>query len=869
MISCDGCNEWYHNKCVGLTKDIPDTYICQSCKNLKNAGKKISEEKIQSNRDKENRSADVQAAEKAMRYLIYLNEEVVPVMKNMNIPTLTKYKDINETLKILSTQFAVAENSSILGSSVENDDVERFGTGSIIKEWIEELKKCQEKIEIWKNKSTDAVIKMINELGEPSLNFNQISLLENHLNDLTVLQKEIDEMPLIESSSSFVTILECLKWLIEMLTIIHTDDSYCYRIINYTKLAHTKTRKLEQFNIEYCGLFANYFNNYVKMANEMANLVSDWSTKAQKRISGEILTTLTDLENILEDAKANFPRMPLLVDDLKEVLESARSIDGDINNIINDKNGGDLNNCLRLKDASSSVTVVIPSMKKLNLVISYLYFLHDFETQVNSKDRALEENVTELLERSNFPCDDTNKSVLSSSLSGNVNAFRETLQNFQSEVSSIKKDASKILSKSAKFSASLENNMVSIISNARNFKVITSEERALDYIINGKKLLSQAEKFIKSKDQHDIREVESCYKELSDMSNDLVADKYVFSKAFKDELAVKKDELLSLLKIANGQWKRVKDLIACCESGQTTYEEDFKCYFDEAIAKSNFIDKAVIDTNNYFKEEILKLTPSFEVELNKIVDPVNDLNDAKLLVEKLHRLPFPKAMSNDIIRRYNTCKLVTSCREFINSNATATDELNRYQAYRQQLLELLSSPLKDIEKSMIESVKEEFLFKLFKAEYSFTRNNKISFEEVKAFLSTASALGEKATNSPEYKQFSSEIDEFDKLRKSIDELLQRMNSYIENGNGKYKEKDLFSTWQTNLLEIQTKLLDLMPSLKTKNFTDANLEVQIALSIGVLDSILQSLSMCKELANDIFINVLIEIIIMKNYISFNF
>ena len=46
-----------------------------------------------------------------------------------------------------------------------------------------------------------------------------------------------------------------------------------------------------------------------------------------------------------------------------------------------------------------------------------------------------------------------------------------------------------------------------------------------------------------------------------------------------------------------------------------------------------------------------------------------DLNDAKLLVEKLHRLPFPKAMSNDIIRRYNTCKLVTSCREFINSNA--------------------------------------------------------------------------------------------------------------------------------------------------------------------------------------------------------
>ena len=858
MISCDDCNEWYHNKCVGLKGEPPETYTCQSCKNLKASGKKISEEKLLKNREKENRSADVQAANKAMSYLIYLHESVVPIMKNMYVPTLVKHKDITETLQILTTQFAAEDDSSILGgmslNENESDDVERFGTGTVIQEWVQLLKICETKIQAWLKGSNDTMNRILKALNEPTLDIEQISLLEHQINELSVWHKQIDELPFIESSSGFVLILDCLKWLLVMMQLIHTEDDfsdqqYYNQINNHIKLSSSKIRKLEQSSYEYSSNFISIFNRYTSKANEMVSSMSLWSIEVEKKISGATSATLIDLESILNDAKNNFPRMPMSVDDLQEVIDSAKAVDSDINNIINDTNMGDLNTCLQLKNNANNITVVIPSLKKLNLVISFLYFLHDNDVNVNSKERAMEENVNELLQRSEFNCDDMNTSILSNSLIKSIEDAKKTLVSITSEVTEIKNDASKLLKEQTTVDEACENKINYLINKLRKYKVITTEERTLDYITTGKQLIGQAVFYIHCNDKNDITEVESCYKALTDMAEDVIADNYVLSKSIKVNIISKKEQLHSLLKSSQDLWRNVKTLISNCENGQTTYQEDFDASFNTAMSTANFVNKLILDTHDTFIENVKEQIPLCTEKLNAIVDPSKDLDAAKSLLNQVQHLPFPMMFCKAVLSRYDTCRLVCSCRDF--TGATDLIELKRYQELRQQLFGLLNSQLSDTEKSMIETVKETFLFNLFKAEYAFSRHTKIAFDEVKTLRANASIIGDEAIKSPEFIQFNAEIDEFDNLYENINELLHVLKVDIDKGNDSkqlsdsYKYEEVFNYWETNLLATQGKLRELLSSIMQKNFIDSNLEGQLASSMGLLDTILQAIRIHKE------------------------
>jgi len=856
MISCDDCNEWYHNKCVGLKGEPPETYSCQSCRNIKASGKSIPEDKLKKNREKENRSADVQAGNKAISYLMYLHESVVPIMKNMYVPTLVKYKDINETLHILNTQFVVNEGS-ILGNNNDNDnDVERFGTITIIQKWIKQLKECISKVDDWTKGSNNAMSIMLKALADPSLNVEHISVIDNQIDQLNVWHKQIDELPFIESSTGFVMISDSLKWLVMVLQLIHLDDDlsdqqFYNQIGNHIKLAPSKLRKLEQCNYEFCNSFSDIFNKYYTKINDMVNSMSFWSTMVEKKISGASSATLGDLEKMLDDAIKNFPRMPLAVDDLREVIDAAKAIDADINEIIHDDKMRDLNTCLRTKDNANNVTVIIPSVKKLNLIISFLYFLHDYETNVNSQTRASEENVNELLQRSDINCDDTNTSILSQNLLKNIENCQKSLKNITNEVIQIKKDANVLLRNQSKaVDDVLEKKIDQLLSNFKSYKIFTIEERALDYVMTGKQIISQATSFINANNkqqQHDLTDVELCYKTMSDMAEDVTADNYALSKTSKGHIINMKEKLFSLLKSAQDLWKDVKKLINNCEHGQTTFQEDFDSCFNTAMTTAAFINTAIINDNNKLKEEVLREIPLVSEKLNAIVDPIKDFDAAKLLLNQIQHLPFPMALSKAVLLRYNVCNLVKSCREYID--ATDDDvELKQYQELRQQLL---NSQLSDVEKVMIEAVREDFLFKLFKAEYSLSRHQKIAFDEVKIVLTNASAIGEKATKSNEFLEFGAEINEFDKLCKSIQELLKAVNVEIEQGNNSKKlskngdYEEVFNHWQTNLLAIQDKLRDLLASLIQKKFIDTSLEGQLASSMGLLDSILQAISIHRE------------------------
>ena len=747
MLLCDDCHEWYHYDCIKISeKKAPDQYICKDCTALKKEGKKVPDKVVQRNKSKDETSARALDAFKAIDVLTEIVSNVCPLVDSTppRTPSIWSIKEIDGAVRIVSSKLWSAEYDR------SGEEIEKFGTEDLVGAWRAQLVEARNTMALWINSGMDKVQHTIRRFDAPSLSDAKYAEIADAMADLLQLETNArDIFHIADKSGSrdgndtpadikwFVEFCELAKLLKDTLDLLHTppalssttkmdddddddnddddkEEEWLRELNSMVKANASKARAKENRGSAVMTEFVKICRGYFSLVEEFVEEIRQAAESLQQISLGKRSITLGSLLELLKglDSLPVQPRgaaaLRATVAPLLDVLEK------DVGAAL-DQACTDRETVYALKSRTEQYhSISIPSQGKLDFVIARIDFLEDPGVQKLSigDERIAAEALAELRTRlSKWPlarefCEDKTSptSALSGALDAKVAAVDAQITSLWDEATAATAHARILLDGEM-------GDPSAPLAPLRGLKVVTVEERALEYLLTSGRLMQRVGEVLARSAVASTSALSALQAELRSELENRVSHP---SRAFKIatmKLINANEKLNECEKEVSDCWNNVTAAVQQCAEGCAPSGEELQLLLSAAL-QLGFADAGVQDAATALLAKAALAAETVEKSLPKITNALQDLPLSSQLLRLVETLPLPSSLAAAVRRRFEVCSAVHSCVDLdcvVRSAALEEETLLQARTLRLSLQELTARPsLSPEERGMLSSARRHY-----------------------------------------------------------------------------------------------------------------------------------------------------------------
>lgn len=799
MVFCDQCCDWFHNSCEGINAKAAselETYTCKSCKSLFSKGKELSKETVNTNIAKEQRSVDEQEAGKAIALLSEVAHDIGPMIDRLQSGDCSDLTiaEMNDVVGYLTSPPIVPAADT----EPEQHVVRNLGVEELLDSWRDQVHEFLERYNVWLGRARQLREDTRGCLSRESgvLEEAQCGRVEGMVQEAQELVQELRCVP--KDAKDIFLFSDCLNWVLIVLQEIHEPnkpDNWVPRVSShFSKIPRLKAKSTagsreptESFTLE--G-FGSCFNQFAKQCHTVVQAMVTWYKEAVdllNMIEGgeESNKSFTDLQQMVKVADA-FPAKPMKYEEITLCLERARKLDDSISAVLQDPliSEEQLQKAIDLK---SQLSLHLPSDSQLQLVCDHTVFLKalreltepptgpadptpDEETRVS--EEVVESLVEEALQLGAGASEGDCPLLLR--LRGMIKEEVEKLERGMSEARKTVQDLpSTVLSG--------EDSSVEALEILRKSRFIVPEEELLEFFQTCVALKQEIKCVTARTTLISTTDVTKLKEKIQSSLNNTVIDKFEAVPGRKAALRQALDSIDREITAAEAHWVPLRAMVEACDRGEAHLS--FSQMQEQLVSAlgTNLCD----EITRAAAEELLQRAQEEEGLLRQQLPRVLDAKAATVatattLNARTFTLPLPLDLTKAIRRRYQVCRTVRDCTEWLQKDKegpafvdAALEVMEKEMASLRELKGSLGrllgvegslgtgeDPSAQVERALLESVDTQFSVFLWQREVCFLwkRRSDEALTEAEELLKQAHELGSVVTSLSEFEELEKQLD---------------------------------------------------------------------------------------------------------------